>query len=121
MIDNYDGPIFKYDNKLPFCINNIPMGGMVKVEYLNTIDGDTAYFKVGNTSESVRFYLINTPEVYNNEPYAKFAKEYTKQALENAKEIYIQSDLIIYLGTIQKVEEFLPIYGLIKSFLTMYY
>lgn len=92
MIDNYDGPIFKYDSKLPFCINNIPMGGMVKVEYLNTIDGDTAYFKVGNTSESVRFYLINTPEVYNNEPYAKFAKEYTKQALENAKEIYIQSD-----------------------------
>lgn len=88
----YLGPVIDKNNKNHFCIDNMPMGGYVKVEYLNTIDGDTAYFKVGNAAESVRFYLINTPEVYNNEPYAKFAKEYTKNILENAKEIYIQSD-----------------------------
>lgn len=88
----YDGPKFIL-NDLPFCLNNVPCGGFVKVEYLNTIDGDTAYFKVGNSSESVRFYLINTPEIYNDEPYALFAKEYTKKVLENAKEIYLQSDV----------------------------
>ena len=87
----YDGPNLKL-NKKHFCIDNIPTGGFVKVEYLNTIDGDTAYFKVGSASESVRFYLINTPELYNNEPYAKYAKEFTKNILENAKSIYIQSD-----------------------------
>lgn len=88
----YDGPKLIL-NDLPFCLNNVPCGGFVKVEYLNTIDGDTAYFKVGNSSESVRFYLINTPEVYKDEPYALFAKEYTKNVLENAKEIYLQSDV----------------------------
>lgn len=88
----YDGPKLVFNDQ-PFCLNNVPYGGFVKVEYLNTIDGDTAYFKVGNSSESVRLYLINTPEVYNNEPYAKYAKEYTKQVLENAKELYLQSDV----------------------------
>ena len=88
----YDGPKLIFNDQ-PFCLNNVPDGGFVKVEYLNTIDGDTAYFKVGNSSESVRLYLINTPEVYNNEPYAKYAKEYTKQVLENAKELYLQSDV----------------------------
>lgn len=89
---NYDGPVLKIEDNNCFCYNNTPMGGFIKVEYLNTIDGDTAYFKVGSSSESVRFYLINTPEVYNNEPFAKYAKEYTKNILENAKEIYLQSD-----------------------------
>ena len=88
----YDGPKLIFNDQ-PFCLNNVPYGGFVKVEYLNTIDGDTAYFKVGHSSESVRLYLINTPEVYNNEPYAKYAKEYTKQVLENAKELYLQSDV----------------------------
>lgn len=88
----YDGPKLIFNDQ-PFCLNNIPCGGFVKVEYLNTIDGDTAYFKVGNSSESVRFYLINTPEVYKDEPYALYAKEYTTIVLENAKEIYLQSDV----------------------------
>ena len=73
----YDGPKLSL-NDLPFCLNNMPCGGFIKVEYLNTIDGDTAYFKVGNTNESVRLFLINTPEVYKDEPYALYAKEYTK-------------------------------------------
>lgn len=89
----YDGPKFDPNNNLPFCLNNTPCGGYLKVEYLNTIDGDTAYFKVGSSSESVRFYLINTPETYKNEPFANYAKAYTKKVLENAKEIYIQSDV----------------------------
>lgn len=89
---NYDGPVLEINDNNCFCFNNEPMGGFVKVDYLKTIDGDTAYFKVGNSSESVRLYLINTPEVYNNEPFAKFAKEYTKNILENAQEIYLQSD-----------------------------
>lgn len=88
----YDGPKLIL-NDLPFCLNNAPCGGFVKVKYLNTIDGDTAYFTVGSSSESVRFYIINTPEVYKDEPYALFAREYTKSALENAKEIYLQSDV----------------------------
>lgn len=88
----YDGPKLILNDQ-PFCLNNVPYGGFVKVEYLNTIDGDTAYFKVGNSSESVRFYLINTPEVYKNEPYALYAKEFTKNVLENANEIYLQSDI----------------------------
>ena len=88
----YDGPKLVFNDK-PFCLNNMPCGGFIKVEYLNTIDGDTAYFKVGNVNESVRLYLINTPEVYKDEPYAKYAKEYTKNILENAKEIYLQSDV----------------------------
>ena len=88
---NYNVPKLILNDK-HFCVDNVPTGGFVEVTYLNTIDGDTAYFKVGNSSESVRFYLINTPEVYNNEPYAKFAKETTKNILEKAKKIYIQSD-----------------------------
>lgn len=89
----YTGPKQREKRLGYFCINNVPKGGLIKVEYLYTIDGDTAYFKVGEGGESVRFYLINTPELYNNEPYALEAREYTEKILSSAKEIYIQSDV----------------------------
>ena len=31
----YDGPKLVFNDK-PFCLNNMPCGGFIKVEYLNT-------------------------------------------------------------------------------------
>jgi len=40
----------------------------------------------------IRFLAIDTPEVDKNEPYSREAKEYTCNALKNAKEIYFHNN-----------------------------
>ena len=62
----YVGPSYKPNNQ-PFCIDDLPMGGFVKVTFLKIVDGDTAHF------------LLE-------------AKNYTNQVLSKAKTIYLQSD-----------------------------
>ena len=63
-----------------------------KVTLAKCGDGDTARFIINGEEKKVRFLAIDTPEVDKNEPYSKEAKEYTCNALKNAKEIYLEYD-----------------------------
>ena len=65
---------------------------MERVLFYKCGDGDTARFIINNVERKVRFLAIDTPEVDKNEPYSKEAKEYTCNALKNAKEIYLEYD-----------------------------
>ena len=88
----YKGPKLKIKDK-PFSKDLKPKGGFLKATYFKNIDGDTAVFKIDGKRETVRLLVINTPELSPVEkPYAKEAKEYFTNILENAKEIYLQSD-----------------------------
>ena len=88
----YKGPKLKLKDK-PFSKNLNAKGGFVKATYFKNIDGDTAVFKIDGKRETVRLLVINTPELSpNKEPYSLEAKEYFTHILENAKEIYLQSD-----------------------------
>lgn len=88
----YLGPLYT-PNNLPFELNNKPMGGFKKAEYIRTVDGDTAMFKVDNKIERVRFFVVNTKELHPIiEQYAMEAKQYTENTLKYAKTIYLQSD-----------------------------
>lgn len=64
------------------------------VTLINCIDGDTATFKVENKSEKVRFLAIDTPEIAKDnvaaQPYGNEAKQYTCNALKNAKKIHLE-------------------------------
>lgn len=65
-------------------------------EYVRIVDGDTAVFKVNDVNFKTRFIGIDTPEsVKENTPveaYGKEASAFTKDALENAKEIILETD-----------------------------
>lgn len=66
------------------------------VEYKSLSDGDTATLIVGNMPVDVRFLAVDTPETSGSsglQPWALPAKEYTKNALENAEVIIIEKDL----------------------------
>ena len=71
-----------------------PLGGMTSVTVYYINDGDTASFTPGFLdSERVRFLGVDTPETYPAEdPWGPEAKAYTTLILNNAIEIYIQSD-----------------------------
>lgn len=63
-----------------------------KVTLVKCSDGDTARFMINGVDTKVRFLAIDTPEVDKNEPMSMEAKEYTCNALKNAKEIYLEYD-----------------------------
>jgi len=63
-----------------------------KVAFSKCSDGDTARFIVNGKEMKVRFLAIDTPEVDKNELFSKEAKEYTCEALKNAKEIVLEYD-----------------------------
>lgn len=63
-----------------------------KVTFSKCSDGDTARFIINGEEKKVRFLAIDTPEVDKNEPISKEAKEFTCNALKNAKEIYLEYD-----------------------------
>ena len=79
----------------PFWTKNkqLPLGGCLKVTFDHEIDGDTAGFWVDGEIKTVRFFVIDTPEVSPKpDPYGLTAKQYTSEKLKNASEIYLQSD-----------------------------
>lgn len=67
-----------------------------EVQYIESIDGDTAKFKIDGKQITVRFLGIDTPETVHptkgEEEYGKEASNYTKEILENAKKIEIEYD-----------------------------
>lgn len=88
----YQGPILQL-TKLPFSKEDVPQGGFVRVRYIEAVDGDTAYFMVNGKKEKIRFFVINTPEIFpKQEKYSLEAKNYTDTVLKYAKRIYLQSD-----------------------------
>ena len=88
----YSGPKLKLKDKR-FSKNLEAKGGFLKATFFKIVDGDTAVFKIDGKRETVRLLVINTPELLPTpKPYSVEAKEYFTSILENAKEIYLQSD-----------------------------
>lgn len=71
-----------------------PLGGMDNVVFSYLSDGDTAAFTPGFLGdERVRFLGVDTPETYPViDPWGLEAKAYTTLILQNAIDVYIQSD-----------------------------
>ena len=65
-----------------------------KVSLVRTVDGDTCVFLVNGKEEKVRFLAIDTPETVKEntkvQEYGPEASNYTKELLNNAKEIYLE-------------------------------
>ena len=69
--------------------------GIGEVQLYVATDGDTAQFKEGNTTFTVRFNGVDTPEsTYKLEPWGKAAARFTKEKLTNAYKIVLQRDEI---------------------------
>ncbi len=69
--------------------------GIGEVELYVSTDGDTAQFKEGNTTFTVRFNGVDTPEsTYKVEPWGKSASRFTKAKLTSAYKIVLQRDEI---------------------------
>lgn len=78
-------------------------GGLVEVDLVGTVDGDTSKFNFGyeyadfgiSGTMSLRYYGVNTPEIahFGNpaDPYGNEARDYTNSLLREAKKFYIQS------------------------------
>ena len=90
---------------LPFNDGNAPKGGFVSVTVSSLGDGDTTFFKFPkdsglNSGNSVRYLLIDTPEVdhgpnsfIKEEPWGVQAKNFNNEKLSKAKHIMVQSNL----------------------------
>jgi len=66
----------------------------VKIQLVECIDGDTAWFMINGKKEKVRFLGIDTPESTNYiEEYGKEASDYTCNLLTNAESIYLEYDI----------------------------
>lgn len=88
----YRGPIFQLTNQ-PFSTDGVAGGGFVKATYLEAIDGDTAYFIIDGQKEKVRFFVVDTPEIFpKQEKYSIEAKNYAHAILKYAQTIFLQSD-----------------------------
>lgn len=65
--------------------------GVVTVQQF--VDGDTTIFKSGNSTITIRYEGIDTPEsTYTVEPWGYPASNHTKEVLKNAKTIVLQTD-----------------------------
>lgn len=66
-------------------------------EVVSVIDGDTIKVNIDGEVESVRFLLIDTPELnhakYGEQPFAKEAKEFTQKLIENAEKVELEFDV----------------------------
>ena len=80
-----------HETNIPSCYIK-EVNEVEKVTFSKCADGDTARFIINNEEKKVRFLAIDTPEVDKNEPISKEAKEFTCNALKNAKEIYLEYD-----------------------------
>ena len=79
------------ETTIPACYIK-PVNEKEKVTLVKCSDGDTAKFLINGVEKKVRFLAIDTPEIDKNEPFSNDAKEYTCNALKNAKEIYLEYD-----------------------------
>lgn len=93
-IKEYLGPLLEDEfNNNSFCENFLPTGGFVKAKFVKIADGDTAFFTINGCNECVRFMVINAPKSIGEEEYYGIeATNYANTMLNNAKEIYLQSD-----------------------------
>ena len=67
--------------------------GIGVVELVQCIDGDTARFKEGSQTFSLRFLGIDTPEsTYRFDPWGKAASAWVCELLENAEVIVLEAD-----------------------------
>lgn len=79
-------------------INNTTNSSNEKIEvtYSESVDGDTAKFKLKEETIIVRFLGIDTPETVHpslgEQPYGKEASNYTKEKLQNANKIELEYD-----------------------------
>ena len=65
----------------------------ITVNVKKYIDGDTTRFKLKNGKNiTAKYLLIDTPDLKKESPYAKEAKNRTKELLKNAKKIQIEYD-----------------------------
>lgn len=68
----------------------------IEVKYSESVDGDTAKFKLNEEIITVRFLGIDTPETVHpslgEQPYGKEASDYTKEKLQNANKIELEYD-----------------------------
>ena len=75
----------------------LPKQKKVPVEVITVNDGDTIVVRLNNHNFSVRYLMINSPEMnYNNgspEPYALEAREANEGYLYNADQVYIELDV----------------------------
>lgn len=77
---NYEGQSFIRD-------------GIGEVELVQCVDGDTARFRDGNETFSVRFLGIDTPEsTYRFDPWGKAASDFVCTKLQNAETIVLEAD-----------------------------
>lgn len=78
--------------------NDIPLAGKkVSAEVVKVVDGDTINVSISGTVESVRFLLIDTPEMYDDrwegpQPYALEAKQFVIEQLKNGN-IQLEVDI----------------------------
>ena len=108
----YVGPSYKPNNQ-PFCIDDLPMGGFVKVTFLKIVDGDTAHFLLDGKDVTVRFLVINTPEIHPVvKPYANEAKIRIRFYQRRKPYIYNLIEMIRFM-MIPNLIVFLLGYGLI--------
>ena len=83
--------LFKVDHTFELMVNQ-----KYPAEFVRIVDGDTAVFEINGQNYKTRFIGIDTPEsVKENTPveaYANDASKFTKEALENANKIILETD-----------------------------
>lgn len=88
----------------PFIKDGVGGGGAIEVSLKYVGDGDTTNFSIPssirgeylNSTESVRYYGINTPEIQHGtsidaQPWGTTAKKYNNDVLNNAKKFVLQT------------------------------
>lgn len=124
--NKYFGPLLEQEfNDKSFCENFEPKGGFIKAKFVKIADGDTAFFTVNGCNECIRFMVINAPKSIGEEEfYGSEATNYAYNLLNNAKEIYLQSDVANTFrdNTLaQRLLAWIWVDGLLLNYLMVYY
>ena len=90
-------PAVYYDENFNKIENNYDEDtNKIEVELVETVDGDTAKFKINGKQITVRFLGINTKETVHpeigEEAWGKEASDFTKEKLKNATKIELEFD-----------------------------
>lgn len=92
------------DFNKPFIQDGVGGGGAIQVTLGHTSDGDTTTFRIPtsaqgselSSSESVRYFGINTPEIQHGtsidaQPWGYAAKDYNAEVINGAKKFVLQT------------------------------
>lgn len=95
-ITQYNGAVC-YDENFIIINNTSNLSNeRIGVIYSESVDGDTAKFKLHEEIITVRFLGIDTPETVHpsleEQPYGKEASNHTKEKLQNANKIELEYD-----------------------------